>query len=32
MKESGASKKTRWSRKNYVLKREFASEVLETDS
>ena len=32
MKESGANKKTRWSRKNYVLKREFASEVWETDS
>ena len=32
MKESGANKKTRWSRKNYVLKCEFASEVLETDS
>ena len=32
MKKSGANKKTRWSRKNYVLKREFASEVWETDS
>ena len=32
IKESGANKKTRWSRKNYVLKREFASEVWETDS
>ena len=32
MKESGANKKTCRSRKNYVLKGEFASEVWETDS
>ena len=31
-KESGANKKTLRSRKNYVLKREFASEIWETDS